>query len=376
VVHPRGFNLTPHHRNLISTVLAGTVAFSSLALNAPQPAHAQKPSAESREKARTAFENGKKAIDAGDFHEAHRQFKTANELIPSPHALYWMAFSLDRAGKLDAARQAYEAFLNDANAGKAGADKVSAAEQRLAELKDPHRGRLVTLAPGEKGERIGQKPKRKIRESLDDAPEDASARPGDPAPDAEGELADETPAPDEQPAREESTPPEHQAEPRHEYEVGLFGGLLYISDLHALHRRGAEQVPYQQPTIPIGVRGGYFPMDHFGVEAEYEHAFGSVDNSAADSAAFNSLRGNLVAQYPLGPVTPFAVGGFGFYQVFSEPMGGDWDSVIIGGLGAKLKLGALFMVRLDGRINLMPHLRGHGRRSISPEVLLGLGAAF
>lgn len=106
---------------------------------------------ERREKARSSFEAGQTAYDEGDYTAAYENFKAAHELIPSPHAEYWMATSLDRQGTREAdAAQAYQTFLSNPAAIHVGEDKVEEVKQRLAELqaKLPARLTVVTSPSG------------------------------------------------------------------------------------------------------------------------------------------------------------------------------------------------------------------------------------
>ncbi len=91
---------------------------------------------EEREAARVAFEAGRAAFDDEDYARAYEQFAAAHERVPSPHAEYWMAASLDLQGGREAeAARAYQTFLSHPGAAHVGEDKVAEAQQRLDELK-------------------------------------------------------------------------------------------------------------------------------------------------------------------------------------------------------------------------------------------------
>jgi len=111
---------------------------------------AAKPDKKTRDAARKAYGEGEKAFAAGDFAAAYTGYARANELIPSPQANYWAAKSLDQGGKTDEAIAAYEAFLADSGANRAGDDKVSDAQMRVATLKASLVGELnvLTTPPG------------------------------------------------------------------------------------------------------------------------------------------------------------------------------------------------------------------------------------
>lgn len=164
-------------RSLISTLIgpATLIAASALVLSSSTTAHAQtpaapaqpapaqpaptqpapaqpakKPDAKTTKAARAAYGEGQKAFEAGDYATAYAKFKEANDLIPAPHAEYWLALSLDRQNMLQETIAAYEAFLANPEASKVGAEQVASAETRLNELKGKLPGKLsiVTTPPG------------------------------------------------------------------------------------------------------------------------------------------------------------------------------------------------------------------------------------
>jgi len=100
-----------------------------------KPVVAKAPDKKTRDAARKAYGEGEKAFAAGDFAAAYAGYAKANELIPSAHAAYWAAKSLDQGGKTDDAITAYEALLADPGANKIGDDKLGDAQTRLATLK-------------------------------------------------------------------------------------------------------------------------------------------------------------------------------------------------------------------------------------------------
>jgi hypothetical protein len=88
-----------------------------------------------RDAARKAYGQGEKAYGEGKYADAYEGFSKANQAIPSPHALYWMAKSVDKQDKTEEAIQAYERLLADPEASKAGDDKLLDARTRIEELK-------------------------------------------------------------------------------------------------------------------------------------------------------------------------------------------------------------------------------------------------
>ncbi len=119
----------------------------STSADKPAPT-AKAPDRKTRDAARKAYTEGEKAYAAGDFNAANTGYARANELIPSSHAAYWAAKSLDQAGKTDDAVRAYEALLADPGSSKIGDEKLSDAQTRLAQLKAAQIGEVtVTSLP-------------------------------------------------------------------------------------------------------------------------------------------------------------------------------------------------------------------------------------
>lgn len=123
-------------------------AVSATAKPADKPAAA--PDKKTKEAARKAYGEGEKAFAAGDFSAAYTGYSKANELIPSAHAAYWAAKSLDQSGKSDDAIKGYEALLADPSSSKIGDDKLNDAHARLAALKAVQVGEVTvaSAAPG------------------------------------------------------------------------------------------------------------------------------------------------------------------------------------------------------------------------------------
>jgi hypothetical protein len=96
---------------------------------------AKQPDKKTRDAARKAYSQGEKAFGEGNFSAAYEGFQKANEQIASPHALYWMAKSLDKQDKTAEAVAAYEKLLADPDATKVGDEKLLDAKTRVDELK-------------------------------------------------------------------------------------------------------------------------------------------------------------------------------------------------------------------------------------------------
>jgi tetratricopeptide (TPR) repeat protein len=124
-----------------AAVVAGALAATSIA----PLAHAQaapaagaaatEPDKKTRDAARKAYAEGQEAYEKGDFPAAHDGFKRAYDLIPSAHAQYWMAMSLDKQYKVNEALAAFEVFLANPDAAKVGEEKLAAAKARHEELR-------------------------------------------------------------------------------------------------------------------------------------------------------------------------------------------------------------------------------------------------
>ncbi|MEO8905608.1 MAG: PEGA domain-containing protein [Polyangiaceae bacterium] len=116
------------------TAVAPTPAIQA-APAAERPVGTKTPDKKTRDSARKAYSEGEKAFAAHDFAAAYTGFAKANEVIPSAHAAYWAAKSLDQGGKTDDAIKAYDALLANPGSSKIGDDKLTDAQTRLATLK-------------------------------------------------------------------------------------------------------------------------------------------------------------------------------------------------------------------------------------------------
>ena len=128
----------------LALIVAGTLASSSalpLAMAQGKGAAAV-PDAKKRDAARKAYQGGEKDYKAGKYAEAYDGFKKANEILPSPHAEYWMAMALDKQGKSDDAAAAYEKLLAHAEVSKLGDEKTGQVKSRLSELKGKQTGEV------------------------------------------------------------------------------------------------------------------------------------------------------------------------------------------------------------------------------------------
>ena len=341
---------------------AGLAGCLLLVAAGPGVAHAQDdvaktPSKAERQSAREAYDKGTKAFDKGDFVTALDSFVAANALIPSVQAMFWIARAQDKLEHTDAAIEAYEAITSRGDFSKLSADKATLVRERLAALK-------ASKAP----------------------PPPAAAPPAEqppPPPPAEGLPPPTVELPW---ASDSSPPPMHDdvddvLPQRNTAELGVMGGVLFVSPSHYLVENKAPQHEFDIPAGVVGLRAAFFPEKVFGVEAEWAHGFGSVKEG--DSAQFDAVRGHLIGQLPSSRFVPFALVGAGILRADSgdlgDPetslnMGHDTDFLLEAGLGFKVMATKLLVPRLDLRLN-MSQAEGGGFAdgiSVHPEILLGL----
>ncbi|HVJ19819.1 MAG TPA: hypothetical protein VM686_30595 [Polyangiaceae bacterium] len=299
-----------------------------------------------RDAARDAYNAGTLAFENGDFGAALVQFRMANDLIPTPHALYWIARTLDKLDRHDEAVKAYEDLLAHPDASKLGDDKLTTARNRLAALK------------------------------------------GGPGPEASAEpLPGETPAEQapivDVPTGEQAPPPERTHEFRwknHLFEIGVITGPLFLNASHNLIEEGYDHADYSLAWL-LGVRAGYYPIQFVGIELDYAHGWAHVKEtstqtlgSGGDSAQFNLGRGYVVGQYPIERFVPFAKVGGGVINAKSDRLGNDTDFMLVVGAGAKVAVSKVFTPRLDLHLDMTQKKGGGFSEGIAvhPEILLGI----
>jgi len=110
---------------------------------APAAAAKAPPTKKQKDAAKKAYGEGEKAYNSGNYAAALAAFQKANEAIHSPQADYWIAKSLDGENKTEEAIKAYESFLGDPDASKAGEAKMADAKVRLDALRATLNGEMV-----------------------------------------------------------------------------------------------------------------------------------------------------------------------------------------------------------------------------------------
>ncbi len=334
-------------QHLAAALLAGAL-ISSLGAGT---ANAQStPSAADRETAHAAYGEGRAAFDKGDFETAYQKFKLANETIPSPHAAFYVAMSLDEAGKTEQAKEEFDKLLADPNVGKLGEDKLNLAKERQRALEAELAMRASAMEP-------------------------------EPEPEPEPEVVDPQAVIQSDFGESAGPPPEEQHKPfmlrltptDGMWEVGILTGPIIISRAHKLHDEERFRRAYMFPSWMYGLRLGYFPSKYVGLEGEL--AFGTARVRTVDQTAnLLTYRGHIAGQLPDWRLTPYAVLGVGAMHANSDAMGSDTDFMLYFGLGAKLAVTEYVALRLDIREDLTEHV--DAGMAGSEEILLGFSLTF
>jgi len=165
-------------------------------------------------------------------------------------------------------------------------------------------------------------------------------------------------------------------------ELGIYGGVFFPSPNLELFEASLD-LPnqgykrYGVVAPDVGARLGFYPLRHFGIEAE-----GGVMPARLQDGTGNPIiwtaRGHFVGQIGLWRLTPFAVLGAGAVGVASprEAVGSEVDVGIHYGLGLKFFINHWLMLRLDVRDNLTNKYGVGEGVTHSPEILLGLSVTL
>jgi OOP family OmpA-OmpF porin len=106
-------------------------------------------------------------------------------------------------------------------------------------------------------------------------------------------------------------------------ELGLFGGLIFMSNRNALHDARLPYADFEKPTPEVGVRIAYLPLSFLGVEGEF--MAGAAELVGGEGAIVWAGRGHLLLQVPTRRVNPFVLIGGGRMGISSDPAGDDTD---------------------------------------------------
>lgn len=164
----------------------------------------------------------------------------------------------------------------------------------------------------------------------------------------------------------------------HMVELGVWGGVMFPSrnielfeaDV-TLPNQGRKQYGLIAPDV--GLRVGYYPIRHFGVEAEGGAMPASLRDGSGNPTIW-AARAHLVGQIGLWRLTPFIVAGTGAMGVASprSAVGSEADIAIHFGAGLKFFVNYWIMLRLDVRDNLTNRFGVGEGVTHTPEVLLGI----
>jgi outer membrane protein OmpA-like peptidoglycan-associated protein len=164
---------------------------------------------------------------------------------------------------------------------------------------------------------------------------------------------------------------------RNMWELGIFGGVWLPSDQIELHDRNLAPPIRYDLSSDLGLRVGYYPLRHFGLEGEL--AMMPTRLETEQRAFVSTARAHAVLQLGLGRLVPFVLIGGGVLAVRSEPnaagRNGD-ESLHVGG-GLKFFVKEHIALRLEGR-DIMSPKEGvtPTAPAHSPEILLGFTVAL
>jgi outer membrane protein OmpA-like peptidoglycan-associated protein len=167
------------------------------------------------------------------------------------------------------------------------------------------------------------------------------------------------------------------------WEAGVFLGPLFISDRNSFRGRTVVNPgrpptvqpisTFKQPSVEIGIRGGYFPLSFLG--GELEGMVAAAESDADGGATVLAARLHVVAQLPYWSIVPFAAVGVGYWGVLNDVSGDDTDPAFHYGGGAKLNVTRNLAVRLDVR-DTITNQRGDGSYPHNIEALAGANLVF
>lgn len=157
------------------------------------------------------------------------------------------------------------------------------------------------------------------------------------------------------------------------FELGIFGGLLFISERNALHDPRQPFANFEQPSPEVGVRIAYLPLPFLGAEGEFMGAASELEDG--EGAITWAGRGHLLFQIPTSTVSPFVLIGGGRMGIVSDAAGNDSDPALHFGGGLKINLHRRVALRLDVRDNITKQ-RPASDTAHHIEALAGLSLVF
>jgi outer membrane protein OmpA-like peptidoglycan-associated protein len=164
---------------------------------------------------------------------------------------------------------------------------------------------------------------------------------------------------------------------RNMWEVGLFGGVWLPASNIELHDRNLPPPVRYDLSADLGLRVGYYPLRHFGLEGEL--AMMPTRLETEQRAFVSTARAHAVVQLGLWRLVPFALVGGGVLSVRSEPnaAGNNGDEALHVGGGLKFFATEHIVLRVEGR-DIMSPQEGVtvAAPAHSPEILLGFSMAL
>ncbi len=161
--------------------------------------------------------------------------------------------------------------------------------------------------------------------------------------------------------------------PHGPYELGLFGGMMSLSENHNLRDPDRAVVPLEDVAPELGLRVSYLPLRYLAIEGEASiMPTATIDG---EGAVIGALRAHALLQYPTTHLTPFLLIGGGQLRSDSDTNGGDVDAALHYGVGVKLALTTCNEARIDLR-NTVSDARDGEDTPNYPELLFGLSWSF
>lgn len=161
----------------------------------------------------------------------------------------------------------------------------------------------------------------------------------------------------------------------HDLNLGIYGGVFFTDSEIELRDATVPIDDWDEVAPDIGLRLGYYPIPHFGLEGEFSAI---PTRNGGDSAFMYAARAQGVLQPGFWSVTPFLLVGGGVLGVASPDsvVGNEADPALHVGGGIKFFINDKVHLRLDGRAVLSPKLGRTEVPAVSPEALLTVAFRF
>lgn len=157
-------------------------------------------------------------------------------------------------------------------------------------------------------------------------------------------------------------------------ELGLYGGLLFLSNNNRLNGPGgALYSNFKRPTPELGLRLAYFPVSFLGVEVEGMLGFAKTREKV--STTVYAARAHMILQMPMGTVSPYALIGGGILGVSGDQTHGDRDPGLHFGAGVRFNASREVSLRVELRDTITKQRPGKNS-SQHFETLLGASMVF